>query len=96
MAQVKFTGRADARILSAADLAKAGVEGFTKREFRKGEAVEVDDTVAKALIDNSDIFGDFESAEADAEREASKSDTTATETGASQESTGTSANKRSR
>lgn len=61
MAKVTFTGPADIRELDSDDLKRhAGVEGFRKTSFRKGEAKDVDDAVAQALIEHPDVFGDFE------------------------------------
>lgn len=65
MAKVKFVGRDDLRILDAADLKKAEVEGFRKTEFARFEAVEVSDEVAEALLDESEFFGKFELVEED-------------------------------
>ena len=59
MAKVTFQGPEDVRELAAADLKKAGVEGFSKTEFRKGVEVEVDDAVASALLADSGLFGKF-------------------------------------
>lgn len=60
MAQkVVYKGRSDARVLAAADLAKAGVEGFTKTVFQRNTPVEVEDGVAKALTENTKLFGTF-------------------------------------
>lgn len=64
MAKVTFNGASDVRVLAAADLAKAGVEGFTKTEFTRGVATEVPDEVAKAILDNSALFGLFSAEEA--------------------------------
>ena len=57
---VKFTGRAGIRELAADDLKKAGVEGFTKKQFPKGIYVEVEDEAADALVGNEALFGKFE------------------------------------
>lgn len=60
MATVKYTGRADARVLSARDLKLAGVEGFSKTTFLRRRAVEVDDEVAQALTENKLFGGEFQ------------------------------------
>lgn len=67
MAKVTFVGRDDQRILSADDLKKAGVEGFTKTTFVKGQAAEVSPEVAKALTENVKLFGKFRVEEEKAE-----------------------------
>jgi hypothetical protein len=59
MKKVVYTGFADVRELTTADLAKAGVEGFTKTLFPRKKAVEVDDKVADALLAPDNIFGEF-------------------------------------
>lgn len=61
MAKVTYTGgsEGDSRVLAAADLAKAGVEGFVKTTFAHGEIKEVDDEVAQALTNDSELFGSF-------------------------------------
>lgn len=70
MREVVFTGApgslTDARELSAPDLKKVGVEGFSKTTFRRGEVVEVEDDVADALVNNDEYFGDFAYHDADA------------------------------
>ena len=58
MGKITFNGPEDVRILGKADFDKAGVEQ-NKLTFHKGEAIEVDDAVAKALLDNSELFGKF-------------------------------------
>lgn len=65
-ATVKFTGRDDSRTLSANDLKKAGVEGFTKTTFARGEAVEVEREVAQALVEHEALFGQFQLQEREA------------------------------
>lgn len=72
MASIKFkgSGHTDVRTLDAADLQKAGVEGFRKTDFHRGEAVEVSDGVAKAILENADLFDDFEAVEAKQEAKA--------------------------
>lgn len=67
MARIKYTGRADVRVLDADDLKKADVEGFRKTSFARGEAVEVDDAVATLLTDSEsfDVFGKFEAVSED-------------------------------
>lgn len=62
-ASVVYKGRSDARVLAAADLTKAGVEGFTKTVFQRNKPTEVDSAVAKALIENTALFGKFETVE---------------------------------
>lgn len=49
----------DSRVLAAADLSKAGVEGFTKTTFIHGEAKDIDDAVAQALVNDPELFGLF-------------------------------------
>lgn len=63
MSKVIFSGTEDFRILAAADLSKAGVEGFKKTTFSKGEETEVDENVAQALLSDPDLFGKFTLAE---------------------------------
>lgn len=50
MAQVIYQGPSDAYELSAADFKRLGVEDGKKTAFPRGEAVEVDDSVAEALL----------------------------------------------
>lgn len=57
MTLLAYTGLADARVLEARDLKTVGVEGFTKKTFRAGEAIEVDDEVATAIIEHPEVFG---------------------------------------
>lgn len=64
---VQYTGRDDLRILDASDLKKAGVEGFSKTSFARGQAVEVEKEVADALTAaDSELFSDFKIVERDA------------------------------
>ena len=63
--KIKYDGPADIRILAAADLAKAGVEGFRKTEFFKGELTEVTSEVADALLGDADLFGTFSTEDTD-------------------------------
>lgn len=67
MANIKYTGRAHIRSLSAADLKQSGVEGFSKTDFARGQSIEVADEVAEAIIGNPEIFGKFEVVERDAQ-----------------------------
>ena len=60
MKLIKYTGAVDFRVLASEDLKVAEVTGFRKTIFPVGVGVEVDDEVAQALIDNPDIFGNFE------------------------------------
>jgi len=64
--EIKYTDSSDARVLDADDLKKAGVEGFRKTMFQRGESVEVDDAVGDALLAAPEIFGKFERVERDA------------------------------
>ena len=59
--KVVYEGPYSARELAAVDLKKAGVEEFTKTMFLKGKAVEVEEEVGKALIENK-LFGNFRAA----------------------------------
>jgi len=101
MKYVTFNDRSiDTRTLGPEDLEKAGVEGFEETDFHRGQPVEVKVAVAKALVDNPDLFGSFtideditpeEQAEADAAAAAQAAEKAAAEavetaTGASQES----------
>lgn len=64
MTKIKFTQpHIDTRTLASEDLKKVGVEGFTKRDFVNGQEVEVDEEVATALLENGDLFGQFEAVE---------------------------------
>lgn len=76
MALIKYTGRAHVRSLAAADLKQHGVEGFSKTNFARGQATEVSDEVAEAIIGNPTVFGKFEVAEreAQADTKAGKAD----------------------
>lgn len=77
MARIKYVGTSDFRELAAEDLAKAGVEGFRKTSFARGEYVEVSEEVATALIEETDLFDeDFEeeTPEEAAKREASEAE----------------------
>jgi len=65
MTKVIFTGPEDIRELGSEDLQKASVEGFQTTQFLRGVATEVTPDVAKALIDNSKLFGKFKGASAD-------------------------------
>ena len=68
MTAVRFIERGvDVRELAAADLAKAGVEGFNKTLFPRGEVVEVKPEVAKALVEDG-RFGQFEIVESTGEQ----------------------------
>lgn len=64
---IKYVHGSNFRELDAADLKKAGVDGFKKTTFAKDEPVEVEDNVAAALVDNeSGLFDDeFEYVEDD-------------------------------
>ena len=66
MANIKFKGRGhvDVHTLAAEDLQKAGVEGFRKTDFPLDQAVEVSDEVARAILEDPDLFGKFEAVEA--------------------------------
>ena len=61
MKKVIYQGPADIRILTSDDVQQAGVEAgvFKKTEFFRNESVEVEDSVATALIENPDVFGKF-------------------------------------
>ncbi len=60
MTGVIYKGKADVRVLAAKDLQKAGVDGdFRQTTFRQNETVDVDSAVATALVERSDLFGDF-------------------------------------
>lgn len=95
MKKVVWLGAAHFRELSSADLQQAGVEAgvFSKTSFARRQPVEVEDSVAEALIENPRLFGKFgihedvaeDTQPAEAALEAGK----ASETGANQESTGT-------
>jgi len=88
---VTFSGKGiDARELTAADLKKAGVEGFTKTLFRKGEVVDVDDEVAEALTGHA-LFKGFSIVDPKAKTE--EVDTEPVDTGSAQESVGPKAPK---
>lgn len=52
---VQYSNFADVRELNAADLSKAGVEGFRSTKFPRHEAIEVSDEVAEALL-NHELF----------------------------------------
>lgn len=61
MTKIVFTGPEDIRILAADDLnTHAGVEGFKKTSFYKGQPKEVDEDVFIALTSMPEIFGNFE------------------------------------
>jgi len=66
------SGGQDDRELSAADLKAAGVEGFHKTVFPKGQAVEVSDEVGEALL-NHELFDGF--SEVDDDESADDEDT---------------------
>lgn len=59
--QVVYRGREDFRELTSDDVQKAGVEAgkLRKTSFARNEPVEVDDSVANALIENPELFGSF-------------------------------------
>lgn len=56
----KGSGHVDVHTLAAEDLQKAGVEGFRKTDFPLDQPVEVSAEVAKAILDDPDLFGKFE------------------------------------
>ncbi len=56
--KVTFNGPEDFRVLGSADLKKEGVEGFRQTTFAQGIPTEVEDEVAKVLIEK-DIYGNF-------------------------------------
>jgi len=94
MKKVAYQGPADIRILTSEDVQTVGVEAgvFKKTEFYRGQAVEVDGSVADALIEHGDVFGKFAVVEAvDQEAQADQVAEVgeATATGSNQESTGT-------
>lgn len=70
---VKYVGRHHFRELAADDLKKAGVEGFSATSFKSGEEVEVAPEVAKALVENTGLFGEFEIVEREAPKAVDKS-----------------------
>lgn len=59
--QVVYRGRDDFRELNSDDVQKAGVEPgkLRKTSFPRNEPVEVEDSVADALIENPELFGSF-------------------------------------
>jgi len=59
MKNIVWTGNSDARALSPKDLELAGVEIKDSMMFPRLQAVEVTNNVAKALLDNPDIYGSF-------------------------------------
>lgn len=61
MTKVAYQGPADIRILTSDDVQQVGVEAgvFKKTEFYRDQPVELDDSVANALIENGDVFGKF-------------------------------------
>lgn len=65
MTHVAYKGPYDRWTLAAADLKKAGVEGFSKTVFPLGDPVEVDEAVAKALTENKLFQGHFSEVEAE-------------------------------
>jgi hypothetical protein len=85
MAKVVYRERGiDARELAADDLKKAGVEGFTKTRFNKGEPVEVTDEVAEALVSGKlgkgfSIVSEEKAEEAEVDAKAAEADAPATE-----------------
>ena len=64
---IKYTGTSDFQEFGKADFDKAGVEGGKKLRFARNEPVEVDDTLAEALISKEGLFGDFSFEQADEE-----------------------------
>ena len=105
MKQVAYQGPADIRILTSDDVQTVGVEAgvFKKTEFYRDQPVEVDDSVADALIENDGVFGKFavvekadaEKAAQDDEAEAEVEEGEATASGANTETTGTPSGTRS-
>lgn len=59
--QIVYRGSEDFRILDSEDLQKGGVEAgvFRKTEFPRYQPVDVEDAVANALIERSDLYGKF-------------------------------------
>lgn len=56
--RVVYQGTADFKELNAADLQKAGIDGFKKTVFQPGVAVEVDDAVGELLVSlDHPLFG---------------------------------------
>lgn len=58
---IKYIGTAHYRVLDNEDLKKFGVKGFRSTTWGRGEALEVTEQVAEALLDNLD--DEFELAE---------------------------------
>lgn len=82
--RVVFKSRStDNRVLSAADLKKAGVEDFKKITFVRNEPVEVSDEVAEVLTGHK-LFTGF--AIFDGEEKTEEADTGPIDTGSTQES----------
>lgn len=50
MARIRYTGGSHYRELSTADLQKFGVEGFEDTTWARGEATEVEQDIADALL----------------------------------------------
>lgn len=102
MAQVQYTGHSDFRILGPQDLTKVGVEDFETTIFPRHELVEVSPQVAQ-LLESDHLFGgeffiidgqdipesQIETLNATVIEDEVVSAAEVTETGASQESTGT-------
>jgi hypothetical protein len=67
--QIAYTGKADIRVLSAADLKLLGVEDFRKTEFKRNQTVEVEDNVAEALLGSKQLKGQFSEIQTEAEQD---------------------------
>ena len=82
MTGIKFNGPEDIRVLDGHDLNRAGVEGFHKTEFYKGQPVIVDEATAEGLMNNPELYGEFEIVEdglldiEEAEKKSTKKSTT--------------------
>lgn len=98
---IAFQGPSHFRVLAAADLALAGVEGFKKTEFPRRVPVEVEDRVAQAILERPKLYGNFKQQEpapvevtAEIERRVGLEDSVEADTGsADAEDTGSSARK---
>lgn len=64
MAWVQYVGPSDTRELSAKDFDNLGAPDAKKQVFVKNEPTEVDDATADVLLNNADLAGEFEEAEA--------------------------------
>ena len=65
MTKIIYRGPSDFRVLAKGDI--AGVDDYSKTEFTKDEAININDEAAKLILADLELYGNFELAHPEAE-----------------------------